>query len=279
MAVQKLLDARGTTKRLVDGKRQSSLTRKYPLPYMVKCSYCGGTYTRRHWHNGPSYDKIMWQCVNNTKNGTKACSHSKEIPGSVLDGASIGAYNEIVINKKSTFDGLYEDIKNRFGEESLEELIRKNEKKLSALEAKRKKLVDLNVEDGISEEVYSDVYEKLTGKINAIDMNLEKLKEDQTKRNEMEEKLASIKELFKNGNTIKEFDTYLFNALVDRVEVEDGDDHYKIKFFFKTKQRFDANAMEYILKEKHRRFVNGILYLKTGLEPEKETLQNGSDAC
>lgn len=86
MTAQKILDTRGTPRRIVDGKRQEKMTRQYAFSCMVKCGYCGSTFTRRHWHKGESYDKVMWQCMKNTKGGVKECSCSKGILEEVLEG-------------------------------------------------------------------------------------------------------------------------------------------------------------------------------------------------
>lgn len=51
-------------------------------------------------------------------------------------------YNELCRTHKTSFKTIYEDIRKEFGEEELDGLIQKNEKKLMALENRRKKLVD-----------------------------------------------------------------------------------------------------------------------------------------
>ena len=151
MAAQTILDNRGTPKRIVDGKRQEKLSRQYAFSCMVKCGYCGATFTRRNWHKGKGYDKVVWQCVNNTKGGKKCCERSKAIPEEVLEGAFIDTYNYLSKNKEVCFDKLYESIKSNLKDEDLASLIGKNEKKLSSLELKKKNLVDLKLSDGIDE--------------------------------------------------------------------------------------------------------------------------------
>ena len=41
--------------------------------------------------------------------------------------------------------------------------------------------------------------------------------------------------MVKEGNEIKEFNRHLFETMVEKVIVGEGDDPYKIKFFLKTK--------------------------------------------
>lgn len=278
-AAQKILDIRGTPGRIVDGKRQEKMTRQYAFSCMVKCGYCGSTFTRRHWHKGESYDKVMWQCMKNTKGGVKECSCSKGIPEEVLEGAFVDAYNELCRTHKTSFKALYEDIRKSFGEKELDGLIQKNEKKLTALENKRKKLVDLKLSDGIDEKMYADAYEDLTGRINAVTMDIERLKGDKAKMDDMHEKLSSIESMIKEGNEIKEFNRYLFETMVEKVIVGEVDDPYKIKFFLKTKQQYNVNAAEYILKNKVGKTINGITYQQQATDPAKQEVDKSTSTC
>ena len=279
MAAQKLLDSRGTPRRLVDGKRQERMTRQYPLSCMVKCGYCGANFTRRHWHKGEGYDKVMWQCVKNTKGGKKACACSKGIPEDVLEGAFVDAYNTLCKTHKTTFSALYDDIRKEFEEKDLDGLIQKNEKKLATLESKRKKLVDLKLNDGIDESTYESAYKDMTGKIDAIKMDIERLKEDKLKMDDMQYRLASIETMVKDGNEITEFNRYLFDAMVEKMVVGEGDDPYKIKIYLKTKQKYEADASEYILKKKVGKTINGKTYLQKADDPEKSTVPNQNNTC
>lgn len=260
MAVQAVLDRRGTPRRIVDGKRQEKLTRQYAFSCMVKCTYCGSTFTRRTRHIGKNNDKVVWQCVNNTKGGKKCCEHSKAIPEEVLEGAFVDAYNYLCKNKKVCFDKLYESLKANMKDEDLSSLIDKNERKLSSLELKKKSLVNLKLSDGIDEAAYKDAYDGLIGKINAVSSDLERLKADKETFDSKMENIKSIESMIKEESEITTFDRYLFEIAVERVAIGEGDDPYKIKFFLKTKQVYEVNAMEYILKKQKGTLINGVSY-------------------
>lgn len=114
-------------------------------------------------------------------------------------------------------------------------LIQKNEKKLTALENKRKKLVDL--------------------------------------------KLSPIESMVKEGNEIKEFNRHLFETMVEKVIVGEGEDPYKIKFFLKTKQQYNVNAAEYILKNKVGKTIKGITYQQQATDSAKQEVDKFSSTC
>lgn len=279
MAAQTILDNRGTPRRIVDGKRQEKLSRQYAFSCMVKCGYCGATFTRRNWHKGKGYDKVVWQCVNNTKGGKKCCERSKAIPEEVLEGAFIDTYNYLSKNKKVCFDKLYESIKSNLKDEDLASLIGKNEKKLSSLELKKKNLVDLKLSDGIDEKTYKDAFDDIIGRINAVNADLEMLKADKEAFDSKVEKIKLIEAVIKEGNEITTFDRYLFEVTVERVVVGEENDPYKIKFFLKTKQVYEVNAMEYILKKKRGTLINGISYQHKADDVGHQLLGKSPDTC
>lgn len=200
--------------------------------------------------------------MNNAKGGKKCCERSKAIPEEVLEGAFIDAYNYLSKNKKVCFDKLYESIKSNLKDEDLASLIGKNERKLSSLELKKKNLVDvdLKLSDGIDEKTYKDAFEDIVGRINALNADLEMLKADKEAFDSKVEKIKQIEAVIKEGNEITTFDRYLFEVTVKRVVVGEENEPYKIKFFLKTKQVYEVNAMEYILKKKRGTLVNGISY-------------------
>ncbi|MFY9441424.1 MAG: recombinase family protein [Tepidanaerobacteraceae bacterium] len=60
------------------GQREK-YSRKYAFSSMVQCGFCGSHFTRRTWHAGSEYEKIMWSCVTSINKGKKNCIHSKRI--------------------------------------------------------------------------------------------------------------------------------------------------------------------------------------------------------
>lgn len=206
----------------------------------------------------------MCQCVKNTRGREKACACSKGIPEDVLEGAFVDAYNTLCKTHKTTFSALYDDIRKEFEDKDLDRLIQKNEKKL----------VDLKLNDGIDESTYDSAYKDMTGKIDAINMDIERLKADKLKMDDMQSRLASIETMVKGGNEITEFNRCLFDAMVEKVVAGEGDDPYKIKIFLKTKQKYEADASEYSLKKKAGRTINGKTYLQNADDPEKGNVCN-----
>lgn len=92
-------------------------------------------------------------------------------------------------------------------------------------------------------------------------------------------KLSPIESMVKEGNEIKEFNRHLFKTMVEKVIVGEGDDPYKIKFFLKTKQQYNVNAAEYILKNKVGKTIKGITYQQQANDSAKQEVDKFSSTC
>lgn len=81
------------------------------------------------------------------------------------------------------------------------------------------------------------------------------------------------------GNEIKEFNRHLFEKMVEKVIVGEGDDPYKIKFFLKTKQQYNVNAAEYILKNKVGKTIKGITCQQQATDSAKQEVDKFISTC
>lgn len=144
---------------------------------------------------------------------------------------------------------------------------------------KKKNLVDLKLSDGIDEKTYKDAFDDIVGRINALNADLEMLKADKEAFDSKVEKIKQIEAVIKERNEITTFDRYLFEVTVERVVVGEENDPYKIKFFLKSKQVYEVNAMEYILKKKRGALINGISYQHKTDDVGHQPLGKSSNTC
>lgn len=107
----------------------------------------------------------------------------------------------------------------------------------------------------------------------------EERKEADRPRELVDLKLSPIESMVKEGNEIKEFYRHLFETMVEKVIVGEGDDPYKIKFFLKTKQQYNVNATEYILKNKVGKTIKGITYQQQATDFAKQEIDKFSSTC
>ena len=65
-------------------KYREQFSRRYAFSCMIKCGFCGASLTRRNWHSGSKYNKVIWTCISSSKYGKKNCPESKGIAEEVL---------------------------------------------------------------------------------------------------------------------------------------------------------------------------------------------------
>ena len=80
------------------GGKREKYSRKYAFSSMLECGFCGHNLSRRNWHSSSEYTKVIWQCVNATKNGKKYCPHSKGIEEAAIEKAFMESYRQVCHN-------------------------------------------------------------------------------------------------------------------------------------------------------------------------------------
>ena len=241
--------------------KREKYSRKYAFSCMMECGFCGGTLTRRNWHSGSEYSKVMWQCVVATKKGKKYCSESKGIPESVIENAFVESYRLLCDEKKSVLEELLSRINDTVGSSEVNNKIRKIEKELSSIEKKINNLVDMRLEDIIEKETYEIKYQEL------ID-NQEKFLNERNKLNivvknekSMKQRLKEFKKTLEENEVLDKFDRSVFESVVEKVIIgeknKDGEnDPTKITFIYKTGFKNTLSSNEFKIPRKNAKGGN-----------------------
>ncbi len=236
---QEILKRRAKPRRLtVDGKREK-FSRKYSFSCMLECGFCGGTLTRRSWHSGSQYNKIIWQCVVGTKRGKKFCPDSKGIPEEAIEQAFIESYRLLCKNNKGVLDEFIARTEEVLSAGNASKQLAKAEKNIAALEAKRAKLVDMHLEEIIDKETYESKYRSLTEQIEQEQETRRSLQEASETENTMKRRIAEFRKTLEQNEVLEVFDRYVFESIVEKVIVggydENGDkDPSMLTFIYKT---------------------------------------------
>ena len=236
---QEILRRRAKPRRLnSDGKREK-FSRKYAFSCMLECGFCGGTLTRRSWHSGSQYNKVIWQCVTSTKKGKKFCPDSKGIAEETIERAFVESYRLLCQNNKDVLDELIARTEETLSENNAGKQLVKIEKDIRTLEAKRAKLVDMRLEEVLDKETYESKYLDLTGQIEQLQAQHRDLQEAAETENTMKKRIAEFRKTLEQNNVLEEFDRYIFESIVEKVIVggydEEGrKDPAKLIFIYKT---------------------------------------------
>lgn len=223
----------------VEGFKRQKYSRKYAFSCMLECAFCGGTLTRRSWHSGTNHSKVVWQCVVSTKKGKKYCEHSKGIPEKVFEDAFVESYKQLCGNSKEILESFLERLAGTLNESNIEKEFLNLEKQVDVLDKKRKKLIDMRLEDIIDKESYEEKYDDLTVELKKLSKEKQSLKASLINEQTIKSRLKEFRKTLERNEVLKEFDRYVFESIVDKVIVgsnnEDGKiDPYKITFVYKT---------------------------------------------
>lgn len=238
---QEILNRRGKNRsRMVvtPGKREK-FSRQYAFSCMLECGFCGSNLSRRSWHSSSVHQKTIWQCVTGTKKGKQYCPDSKGIPEKVIEEAFIESYRLLCGDNRDVLDEFIQRVELTLGESNIEKSISKIDKEIEALVTKKKKLLDMRLDEQIDKIVYADKMEELEKKQkklmdDRVEFQLQADNEKTLKRRTME-----FKKALEANQVLEEFDRTVFESIVEKVIVgeidEDGNKNpYKLTFVYKT---------------------------------------------
>lgn len=257
-AAQEILKRRAKPRRLgVDGKREK-FSRKYAFSCLLECGFCGGTLTRRSWHSGSQYNKIIWQCVIATKKGKKFCPDSKGIAEETIEQAFLESYRLLCQNNKDVLDEFIARTEEALSDVNAGKQLAKAEKDIKAFEAKRAKLVDMHLEEIIDKATYEAKYLDLTEQIEQLKSTRRDLQEAAETENTMKRRISEFRKTLEQNEVLKTFDRYVFESIVEKVIVggydEDGNkDPAMLTFIYKTGFKNSVNGTNYKPPRKNSR--------------------------
>ncbi len=239
---QEILKKRGKSRSALHqvsaGKREK-FTRQYAFSCMLECGFCGSNLSRRRWHSGSNYSKVIWSCVTGTKKGKKFCPDSKGIPEKVIEDAFIESYKLLCGDNREVLDEFIERVEATLSESNIEKSIEKIDKEITAIENKKKKLLDMCLEDKIDQLTYEAKMEELSEKAKKLLVERQDYVAKQDDEKNLKRRTKEFKALLEKNQVLEEFDRGVFESIIEKVIVgeidENGNkDPYKLTFVYKT---------------------------------------------
>ena len=283
---QEILKRRAKPRRLnTDGKREK-FSRKYAFSCMLECGFCGGTLTRRSWHSGSEYNKLIWQCVTATKKGKKFCQDSKGIAEEIIEKAFVESYRLLCQNNKDVLDEFLARTEEALSSNNAAKQLAKIEKDISALDGKRAKLVDMRLEETIDKETYEQKYYDLTSQIELLQKERVSLQESAETENTMKRRIAEFRKTLEENEVLDTFDRYVFESIVEKVIVGGYDengvkDPAMLTFIYKTGFKNNVNGSDYKPPRKNSKAAKNNIDLCSDTTHEDNALcsLNSPDTC
>ena len=260
---------RGTTR----NSNQSIFTSK------IVCAYCGKNFARRKVHAGTKYEKVVWKCATACKRGKASCPECKAIEEDFIKQAVVGMIQNLIEDNESAFyltkDRLNSLLKqSEKKKDKLREQITKCERNIQAKENKKSKLLDMHLEDKITEEEYLARKEVIDKEIASIQALLDEFASDIDYEDEKNKTNQQISKLICEGKA-EGFNEELFNLLVNQITVggkrSDGVDDPKAL-------HIELNHLN-LSTDMRSKVVNGHMVYTPGFDMEEDLKNNEQQMC
>lgn len=255
---QEILNRRNKNRTTVGSGKREKYSRKYAFSCMLECGFCGGTLTRRNWHSGSQYSKVIWQCVTATKKGKKFCKHSKGIPETAIEEAFVESYRLLCDDNKDVLEEFLQRMDDTLSSSVVSKQLAKAEKEIDALEKKKSKLVDMRLEEIIDKETYESKYADLVSKQEQLVEERQKLQETSDNEKDIKKRLKEFKKTLEQNEVLDKFDRYVFESIVEKVIVggldENGNvDPAQLTFVYKTGLKNSVDGAKFKPQRKNAR--------------------------
>ena len=159
-----------------NGRRIGNVGRKFAFSSRIRCGFCGNCFTRRTVV-GKDREKIpSWSCISFAKNGKENCTDSKTIREEMIKEAFVDSYKLLSSNTNFETEEFLNLMQETLNENNRQDELEKFKKEFVDIKSKKSKLIDLMVEDKISENDYNEKVEKYNRKLEILENKIEQLK-------------------------------------------------------------------------------------------------------
>jgi DNA invertase Pin-like site-specific DNA recombinase len=237
---QKMLEKRSYVRKPKGSNvTREKYSRQYAFSSILECGFCQSNLSRRAWHSSSKYKKTIWQCMVSSRRGKSNCEHSKGIPEEIVELAFLESYAMISGKDRELVDNFVKRVESTLGVETVAQKIKNLERNLSDVENRKKKLLNLMLEDQIDKNLYESSMYEFGEKAKTIIDHIEGLKLQLEHEKELTKRIATLKGALNSDFKLKNFDRHIFESLIDKVivgkTIENGEiDPYNIKFIYKT---------------------------------------------
>lgn len=199
---------------------------KYSLRYtfssIIFCGNCNQTYTRRVSpyvnHDGVKHNHIYWYCSSSNSAKKHICHNNVTIRDEELKSLFCALYNKMIIEYKNN-NLIFDKIKQKLFSETNEEKIQKIDKQIEDVKLKISKLIDLNLNNEIDYDVFSDKNGKYTKELQELELlrnNTLKCKDNDLLE---KRKLNRIENAIAKSSTMYQFDDEIFKQIVRKIVI------------------------------------------------------------
>ena len=197
--------------------------------------YCGCHNLTYHRSSaGKRRNNPVWECQLYRKESLKGCSNPRVFEFE-LDEVFKDMFKKIFKKRNSIFDEIVSVCKNYLETNNSNLCIKSLESKISVLNNKKDKLLELVMEEYLSKEDYKRQVDIINKELNTYQEKIIELKNNKKDKNYVENKINEIKSLLEKYLDDSVCYSDVFNEIIDRVIVhKQNDKQIKLDIFIKT---------------------------------------------
>lgn len=206
------------------GIKENYYNTKYTFSNSMECAFCGRVISRKKWGK----DKVGWQCMDAIKKGKRVCKDSKVIPQSVIEKAFIEVHKMLLANNQEVVNNFFEKVEKALKKNNTLETIQNLKEKEKSLQNQIRKLLDMSLNEIITEEEYLNKKSELDKKLANVTKQITKSVGDSKEEERIKDRVANMKNNLKcKQNIIEHFDDDAFKCLIKKVIIGEDDENEK----------------------------------------------------
>ncbi len=213
---------------------KTKYSNRYPWSGKLECANCGSKYKRTIWHKGKSYEKVVWRCAENIRNGNekagiqgKVGCTAKPIEEIVLQKAFLDLVQDIVKDRDAIADELEKTISKVMEEAQNTSCLKILKESIEKISARKDKLIDLFSDDVISKNEFKKRNDQLNSQLEEINNKILQAEAEREKLQDEGEVFEKIKEVIRKLGGALEFSEGICRELLKDVIIYDRN-HFKI---------------------------------------------------
>ena len=213
-------------KRKALGKQYSGNS---PFSSKIVCHCCGGFYGSKVWHSTSKYRRVIWQCNRKFKNGEKC--KTPHLTEDLIKEKFLLAYHRLFQQKNDVISACKLIQKTLSDCSEIDAKLHEILQEMEEIASLTKQLISENSTQTQDQDEYLERYENFVQRYEIAKSKTDALQLEKSERITKKEVLRGfIAELSNQTEVLTEFDSHLWNGILERVTVfEDG----KLKFLFK----------------------------------------------
>ena len=232
-------------------KDKSIYKNRYLYSAKIFCALHNTVFHRRKFRKNKK--DITWVCSEYLKNGKTTCD-SPNIRESELDAIFKDLISKLQIDSNEVIDTLINYYKNLEIDTGIDEEISLREKEINNLYAKKDKLLELSLQDSLSNTEFYERNNSFNEKIKVLDNELNKLKSQKEKLKGTTDKTKELAEILKQKVNSKSTIDKIISSLLERIVVSkicNDKNNIELNIFLSYKENDETKKLQPILRSSY----------------------------